>query len=62
MKSRRLGCIMGSTMGSAEAINEAFEIMLPNHDLSQLSSMGFFKCVSHTAAMNITPYWVLEGM
>ena len=61
LKSRRLGCIMASTMGSAEAMNEAFEIMLPNHDLSQLSSMGFFKCVSHTAAMNIAQALGVRG-
>ena len=61
LKSRRLGCIMGSTMGSAEAMNEAFEIMLPNHDLSQLSSMGFFKCVSHTAAMNVAQALGVRG-
>lgn len=59
--SRRVGCIVGSTMGGAEAMNEAFEIMLPTHDLSQLSPMSFFKCVSHTVAMNIAQALGITG-
>lgn len=56
------GCIVGSTMGGAEALNETFETMLPDHDLSQLTSMKFFQCVSHTAAMNVAQYLGLKGM
>ena len=61
LMSRRVGCVMGSTMGGAEAMNEAFEIMLPEHDLSLLSPMSFFKCVSHTAAMNVAQALGLKG-
>jgi 3-oxoacyl-[acyl-carrier-protein] synthase II len=58
----RLGCSIGSTMGSAIAINETFEIMLPHHDLSCLPSTQFFRCVSHTAAMNVAQLYGIRGM
>lgn len=61
MESKRLGCIMGSTMGGAEAMTEAFEIMIPKYDLSELSSMSFFKCVSHTVVMNVAQYLEIKG-
>jgi 3-oxoacyl-[acyl-carrier-protein] synthase II len=44
LTSDRVGCIIGSTMGSAKSLNETFEIMLPQKDLTQLSSMKFFQC------------------
>ncbi|MDP8266456.1 MAG: beta-ketoacyl synthase N-terminal-like domain-containing protein [Candidatus Aceula meridiana] len=59
--SARTGCIIGSTMGGAEAMNDTFEIMLPEKDLSKLSSMNFFKCVSHTAAMNVSQCFGIKG-
>ena len=58
----RVGCIIGSTMGSAKSINDAFEIMLPKKDLSQLNSTQFFQCMSHTAASNVAQYLGLNGM
>jgi len=53
LSSARLGCIIGSTMGSATSLSETFETMLPERDLSKLTAMKFFQCVSHTAAMNV---------
>jgi len=61
VSSGRLGCVVGSTMGSAESLTEAFEIMLPDLDLSLLSSMKFFQCVSHTAAMNVAQFLGITG-
>jgi 3-oxoacyl-[acyl-carrier-protein] synthase II len=58
---REGGCVIGSTMGSAGAINEAFETMLPAKDLSMMSGTQFFKCVSHTAAMNVSQYLGIGG-
>ncbi len=58
----RVGCVVGSTMGSAKSINDAFEIMLPNKDLSHLNSTMFFQCMSHTAAVNMAQYLGLNGM
>lgn len=57
----RAGCVVGSTMGSARSINEAFEAMLPEKDLGQLGSSMFFKCMSHTAAANVAQYFGLNG-
>ena len=59
--SNRLGCIIGSTMGGAEAMTETFETMLPDYDLSMLTSMKFFQCVSHTAAMNVAQFFGIKG-
>jgi 3-oxoacyl-[acyl-carrier-protein] synthase II len=57
----RVGCVIGSTMGSAKSINDAFELMLPNKDLSRLNSTMFFQCMSHTAAVNVAQYLGLNG-
>jgi len=61
LSSGRVGCIIGSTMGSAESLNDTFEIMLPERDLTQLTAMKFFQCVSHTAAMNVAQYLGITG-
>jgi 3-oxoacyl-[acyl-carrier-protein] synthase II len=57
----RVGCVVGSTMGSAKSINDAFELMLPHKDLSRLNSTMFFQCMSHTAAVNVAQYLGLNG-
>lgn len=59
--NKRSGCVAGSTMGSAEALNDTFETMLPDHDLTCLSSMSFFKCISHTVSMNLAQYLGITG-
>lgn len=61
LSSGKLGCIIGSTMGSAESINEAFETILPDHDLTKLTSTKFFQCLSHTAALNVAQYLGITG-
>jgi 3-oxoacyl-[acyl-carrier-protein] synthase II len=61
MSRNRLGCIIGSTMGGPESLCETFETMLPERDLSRLSAMKFFQCVSHTAAMNVAQYLGITG-
>jgi len=53
--------IIGSTMGGAESLNQVFETMLPHHDLNKLTSMQFFQCVSHTAALNVAQYFGANG-
>ncbi|CCK81990.1 MULTISPECIES: beta-ketoacyl-[acyl-carrier-protein] synthase family protein [Desulfobacula] len=59
--NKRYGCVAGSTMGSAEALNDTFETMLPDHDLTLLTSMSFFKCISHTVSMNLAQYLGITG-
>ena len=61
ISSGRIGCIVGSTTGSARSLNEVFELMLPEKDLTCLPAMKFFQCVSHTAAMNLAHYLGLTG-
>ena len=61
LSNGRLGCVIGSTMGSAESIAEAFETLLPDNDLSQLTSTKFFQCVSHTAALNVGQFLGITG-
>lgn len=61
LSSRQTGCIIGSTMGSAKSINDAFEIMLPKKDISRLNSAMFFQCMSHTAVANVAHYLGLTG-
>ena len=61
ISNNRYGCVAGSTMGSAEALNNTFETMLPDHDLTRLTSMSFFQCISHTISMNIAQYLGITG-
>lgn len=60
--SGRLGCVIGSTTGSAISMNQAFETLLPDRDLTKLSSMMFFHCISHTATMNVAQYLKVNGV
>ncbi|RJR16579.1 MAG: beta-ketoacyl-[acyl-carrier-protein] synthase family protein [Nitrospiraceae bacterium] len=61
VKPERMGCIIGSTTGSAISISRAFEIMLFQKDLSQMPSSLFFQCMSHSAAMNVAQHLGLTG-
>ena len=53
LSSGRIGCIIGSTIGSPESLYETFEAIIPGKDIAEITSMEFFKFVSHTAAMNV---------
>lgn len=58
----RVGCVAGSTTASAITLSNVYETMLPEHDFSQLQTMQFFQCLSHTVAMNLAQYLGLQGM
>ena len=58
----RTGCVAGSTTGSAIALSQVYETMLPEKDFSILQSMQFFQCLSHTVAMNLAQYLGLRGV
>lgn len=62
LKTGRVGCIIGSTMGGANSINDVYTNMAIHKDLSQLTSMQFFQCMSHTAAMNVSQYLGINGV
>ena len=57
----RIGCVMGSTTGSPEAIASAFEKILAG-SIHELNSMAFFKTLSHTISANVAQYLGLTGM
>jgi 3-oxoacyl-[acyl-carrier-protein] synthase II len=61
LPSDRVGCIVGSTIGSPKTINDFFEIVLPEYTLNNVPAMQFFKAMSHTAAMNVAQYFGLNG-
>lgn len=58
----RVGCVAGSTTGSAISLFDVFSTMLPDRDFTQLQTMQFFQCLSHTVAMNLAQYLGLQGM
>ena len=62
LSTGRIGCVIGSTIGSAKSLNDTFEIMLPERDLTYLPATQFFQCVSNTAAINVAQYLGLTGM
>ena len=62
LKSGRVGCIIGSTMGGTQSINDIYVNMASYKDLSQLTSMEFFKCMSHTAALNVSQHFGINGI
>ncbi|MFH0753428.1 MAG: beta-ketoacyl synthase N-terminal-like domain-containing protein [Candidatus Omnitrophota bacterium] len=62
LKTGRVGCIIGSTMGSAKSLNDVYEDMAIHKDISQITSMKFFQCVSHTAALNVSQYFGINGV
>ncbi|MBN2642530.1 MAG: beta-ketoacyl-[acyl-carrier-protein] synthase family protein [Victivallales bacterium] len=61
IKSPSTACIMGSTMGSAGALNEAFQSIVKDNNLAEISGMQFFKCVSHTVVMNTAQFLGING-
>ncbi|MEE8484706.1 MAG: beta-ketoacyl-[acyl-carrier-protein] synthase family protein [Nitrospinota bacterium] len=61
MPPHRVGCVVGSTMGSAQSINEFFEKFLPEKDFIEASAMAFFKAMGHTTAVNVAQYFDLSG-
>ncbi|OQA85823.1 MAG: 3-oxoacyl-(acyl-carrier-protein) synthase 1 [Lentisphaerae bacterium ADurb.Bin242] len=58
----RCGCIVGSTMGGSSAIEEAYRIFISGKGMEEMSSMQFFKCVSHTAAFNVSHLFNVTGV
>lgn len=57
----RVGCVVGSTIGSTLSINEFYEHFLPDRRFEEVPSTGFFRAMSHTASMNLAQYLGLTG-
>jgi 3-oxoacyl-[acyl-carrier-protein] synthase II len=58
----RFGCIMGSTTGSPEAITQTYETLLAKNEFMMLGASEFFRCVSHTVALNVAQYLSIKGV
>ena len=58
----RFGCIMGSTTGSPEAITRTYELLIGTHEYMMLGASEFFRCVSHTVALNVAQYLSVKGV
>lgn len=61
LHSPRTGCVIGSTMGGTSAISEAYRIISQDHSIENMSSMQFFKSVSHTAVFNVSHLLGITG-
>jgi 3-oxoacyl-[acyl-carrier-protein] synthase II len=58
----RFGCIMGSTTGSPQAISQTYELLLGKNEYAMLGASEFFRCVSHTVALNVAQYFAIKGV
>lgn len=61
LASGRVGCAVSSTMGSSRSIIEATEILLAGRR-EEMPAMQFFKCVSHSSALNVGNLLGLTGV
>jgi 3-oxoacyl-[acyl-carrier-protein] synthase II len=58
----RVACVIGSTLGSSISLADIFRNLTPpDGDIGRLTSMQFFQCLSHTAAMNAAHYFGITG-
>jgi 3-oxoacyl-[acyl-carrier-protein] synthase II len=58
----RIGCIMGSTTGSPQAISQTYEILLAKNEYEMLGASEFFRCISHTVALNVAQFFGIKGV
>jgi 3-oxoacyl-[acyl-carrier-protein] synthase II len=58
----RFGCIMGSTTGSPIAITQTYETLLAGEEYMMLGASEFFRCVSHTVALNVAQFLGIKGV
>ncbi|HUB26756.1 MAG TPA: beta-ketoacyl synthase N-terminal-like domain-containing protein, partial [Tepidisphaeraceae bacterium] len=58
----RIGAIMGSTTGSPQAITQTYESLLSGNEYVMLGASEFFRCISHTVALNVARYFGITGV
>ena len=58
----RFGCIMGSTTGSPDAITQTYETLFAKEEYVMLGASEFFRCISHTVALNVAQYLRIKGV
>ncbi len=57
----RAGCIVGHTSGSPQALHSVYSELLSSGDFGMFGSSDFFRCISHTAALNVSQYLGITG-
>ncbi|HBA86373.1 MAG TPA: beta-ketoacyl synthase [Verrucomicrobia bacterium] len=62
VQSERTGCVISSTIGSTNTLASSIEKLLPDYDISKVTTMEFFQCISHTAALNVANHLTIRGM
>ncbi len=60
--NRQAGVIVGHTTGSPQTLTEVYRQLLPTGDFGLLTSSSFFRCLSHTAALNLAQYLEVRGL
>lgn len=59
----RIGCMMGSTTGSSQTLARTYELLIREKSgYELLGAAEFFRCVSHTVAMNVAQYYGIKGV
>ncbi len=58
----RVGCLIGSTMGSAISLDRTYRSLIPEWNTSELSGTMFFQCLPNTAAINVAQFLGLLGI
>ncbi len=57
----RAGCIIGHTSGSPQTLHSAYRALVLNGNYGMFGSSDFFRCISHTAALNVAQYLGVTG-
>jgi 3-oxoacyl-[acyl-carrier-protein] synthase II len=58
----RVGCIMGSTSGSPISLAQTYETLFSGSEFEMLGASEFFRCISHTVALNVAQYLGIKGV
>ncbi len=58
----RIGCVMGSTTGSPQGIAQTYETLLEKKEYMLLGASEFFRCISHTVALNVAQFYKMKGV
>ncbi|MFP4176061.1 MAG: beta-ketoacyl-[acyl-carrier-protein] synthase family protein [Candidatus Brocadiia bacterium] len=56
-----VGCIVGHTTGSPKTLHAAYRELVENGDFGMFGSSDFFKCISHSASLNLAQYLGITG-
>jgi 3-oxoacyl-[acyl-carrier-protein] synthase II len=61
VSSPRTGCVIGSTTGSPNDIEDSIRTIVVGQGLEEMPGTQFFKCLSHTAVLNVAQMLGIRG-